>query len=279
MISQSYDRKNISAILRYHNVFYPLENIKIRITLKSVLYNEQNSQTPKPDFSNGDCTVLASSSKNNYIATKQGYGYAIIKTWDERALQSQSPEKRGTQNLAGLMQNKVSLTKDSEDVGYNDAIYFHFIDFKRKINGLYFLYDHKNQKILGMKTDNSTQLTKLLRFSGNSDPGRTIRAGYGYGGFHNHLILNKERKNLYCFNPFKTVLFPLQPEDRNNPNDEIVDFLTLPYMQTVSMSRNGMICLHSYEKTDPNSPKVECTIKLDLSLGEDCYSIAVCPLF
>ena len=93
------------------------------------------------------------------------------------------------------------------------------------------------------------------------------------------MILNKERKNLYCFNPFKTVLFPLQPEERTNPNDEIVDFVTLPYMQAVSMSRNGMICLHSYEKTDPNSPKIESTIKLDLSLGEDCYSITVCPLF
>lgn len=171
------------------------------------------------------------------------------------------------------------MLKDTEEIGYRDAIYFHFIDFKRKINGLYFLYDHKNGKILGMKTDSQSQPTKLLRFFGNDQPGRTIRAGYGHGGFHSHLILNKERKNLFCFNPFKSTLFPLQSEDRKHLDDEIVDFVTLPYMQVISMSRNGMLCLHSYEKTDPNSPKIESTVKLDLSLSEDCYSMTVCPLF
>lgn len=97
--------------------------------------------------------------------------------------------------------------------------------------------------------------------------------------FHSHLILNKERKNLYCYDPFKNTAFPLQPNDRESIDDQIIDFVTLPHMKVISLSKNGMLCLHSYEKTDPTSSKIESTIKLDLGLSEDCFCLTICPLF
>jgi hypothetical protein len=114
---------------------------------------------------------------------------------------------------------------------------------------------------------------------GNDQPGRTIRAGYENLNFHSHIILNKERKNLFIFDPFKSTLFPLLAEDRSNPNEEIVDFIALPYMHVISISRSGMLCLHSYEINNPNSSRIISMAKIDLTLGEDCYSMTICPLF